>query len=434
MSNHKSRKRPRNAWRKKTVEICDCGQRGARESILAPHLDAYQIAKDQGRRQERKILKKICREFHARVGWRVQDHEEPVLREWNPDAIEDEELLTDEETAAKAARVDELNARIRRWFTYRLRKIRKSQRSNQNVDPRKDPYAVLMANLSGVVSPPKALQAYQQFMRESYEEKIAPVVAEKWEEEKRENSRLAERSKEPKAGFRADVARQVFANLPEDERKAIGDRAKQEAAVAKAEYVNLLKNPPSQSPQARQKCIDGVADFMGPILQGLYTHTGLHATLIMGGPIPTFGGELRTLHVSYGRNRTVSGPHWPQWDKPRFAEVTKCMTDYLHTAYTPQECASSALNAPADLSGANYVINPDDSGSDASSDSDSASDSDDSDSDSDADLEDERPLKKRKHSSINNADGDDLPNARRRTARVCGYIWVYLKKNGREAP
>ncbi|KAK6975114.1 hypothetical protein R3P38DRAFT_3238013 [Favolaschia claudopus] len=407
MGKNRIKKRPRKRVAKENRKNLRLWAEGAREIILAPHLDAYQIAKDQGRRQERKLLKKICREFHARVGWRVQDHEEPVLKEWDPNSIEDEELLSDEEQAAKTAREEELNARIRRWYTYRLRKIRKSQRSNKDVDPRKDPYAVLMANLSGVVSPPKALQAYQQFMRESYETKIAPVVAEKWGEQKRDNSRLAERSKEPKAGFRAEVAREVFATLPDEERKAIADRAKQEAAAAKAEYVETLKAPPSQAPQARQRCIDGVADFMGPILQGLYTHTGMHATLIMGGPVPVFGGELRTLHVSYGRNLTVLGPHWPQWDKTRFAEVTKCMTDYLHTAYTPQDCAKSALNGGADLSNANYTIpgDPDDeSGSDSTSDS--SSDSDDSDSDTDTDDEEAaRPPKKRKLSSTTKKNG-----------------------------
>ncbi|KAK7008539.1 hypothetical protein R3P38DRAFT_2791506 [Favolaschia claudopus] len=234
---------------------------GVRESILAPHLDAYQVAMDQGRRQERKFLKKPA----------------------------EEEQLSEEEEKARAERLNELNPRIRRWFTYRLRKQRKRLRTSKDEDPRKDPYAVLLANLSGVTSPPKALQAYQQFMRESYEE------------------------------------------------KAIGDRAKAEAAEAKAAYLGTLKAPPSQSPAARQRCIDSVADFAGPILQGLYTHTGLHATLIMGGPVPEFGGEIRTLHVSYGRNRTVQAAHWPQWDKARFATVTQSMIDYLHTAYNSSD-------------------------------------------------------------------------------------------------
>ncbi|KAK6992844.1 hypothetical protein R3P38DRAFT_2801578 [Favolaschia claudopus] len=374
---------------------------GARETILSPHLDAYQKAKDQGRRQERKYLKRVCKEFHTRVGWRVQDHEEPVLSEWDPSMAEDVEVLSEEEEKVKAARENELNARIRRWFTYRLRKIRKGQRSNKEADPRKDPYAVLMANLSGVTAPPKALQAYQQFMRESYEEKVLPVVTERWEREKIDSTRISERSKEPKAGFRAEVASQVFAALPAEERKAIADRAKAEAAVAKTDFLEILKSPPSQSPAARQRCIDAVADFVGPILQGLHSHTGLHATLIMGGPIPMYNGDIRTLHVSYGRNLTVLGPHWPQWDKARFAEVTKFMVDYLHTAYTPQECAQASLNGGVDLTGAQYTIDPsaaaDGADSDSSSDSDSSGSDSSSDSDDESDEEvDSRPTKKRK--------------------------------------
>ncbi|KAK7046226.1 hypothetical protein R3P38DRAFT_3257675 [Favolaschia claudopus] len=388
----KNKKRTRQCVPKENRKNLRLWAEGARESILTPHLDAYQAALDQGRRQERKMLKKICREFHARVDWRTKDHEEPMLSEWDPAGIATEEQLSEDDEAAKRARMEELNKRIRRWFMYRLKKLRKSQRTGKDIDPRRDPYSVLMANLSGVTSPPKALQAYQQFMRESYEEKVAPIVAQRWEQERLENSKVSERTKEPKAGFRAEVAREVFARLSDDEQKAIGDRAKKEAAVAKAAYLDMLKSPPSQSPEARQRCIENVPDFMGPILQGLHTHTGLHATLIMGGPMPEFGGEIRTLHVSYGRNLTTLGPHWPQWDKNRFGEVTKFMTEYLHTAYTPQQCAQSALNTAPDLSGASYTINdaPDDNNSDSSSDSDSSdTDSSDSDSDSESDQEEE---------------------------------------------
>ncbi|KAK7013742.1 hypothetical protein R3P38DRAFT_3277582 [Favolaschia claudopus] len=423
----KTKKRSRKKVAKEDRKNLRLWAEGARETILAPHLDAYQKAKDQGRRQERKILKKICREFHVRVGWRVKDHEEPILKEWDPTAPEDEEMLSEEEAAAKSTRVNELDARIRRWYTYRLRKLRKTQRVGKDEDPRKDPYAVLLANLSGVTAPPKALQAYQQFMKESYDEKIAPVVAERWESEKQDKTKLAERSKEPKAGFRAEVARQVFGNLPDDERKAVAERAKQQGADSKALYLRELQATPSQSPADRQRCIDAVPDFVGPILQGLHAHTGMHATLIMGGPVPMYDGELRTLHVSYGRNRTVLGPHWPQWDKARFSEVTKFMTDYLRTAYTPQECAQSALNATPDFSGATYTMHnaPDDeSDSSSSSDSDSSDSDSDEELDEDEDLEEEtqrRPRKKRKVSAKTKAvtmsgsaaipEGDAVPTA-----------------------
>jgi hypothetical protein len=34
---------------------------------------------------------------------------------------------------------------------------------------------------------------------------------------------------------------------------------------------------------------------MEPILWGLEEYTGLHSVLIMGGPMPKFGGEIRTV-------------------------------------------------------------------------------------------------------------------------------------------
>ncbi|KAJ7828480.1 hypothetical protein B0H14DRAFT_3718817 [Mycena olivaceomarginata] len=370
---------------------------GARETILTPHLDNYQTALNQGWRQERKYLKKVCREYNARISWRTLDHEEPVLADWDPAALIVDEQLSNEEEEARAARVKILNARIRRWFTYRLRKINK-QRSGA-LDPTKDPYAVLLAKLSGLTAPPKARQAYQQFMRESYAEKIAPVVAEEWRKSQEKDSQLSARTKEPKAGFRAQVAREVFADLPSAEKKDIAARATEEAVAAKLEYVNALKGPVSTSPEARQKCIDAVGEFMGPILSGLNQHTGLHATLILGGPMPKYGGELRTVHVSYGRNRTADAVHWPQWDKTRFAEnVNKFMIDYLATAFSPQDCAQAALT---DLNAAKYTITPSTGAGELDSDSDSDDSEDDSDSDSQSgsdtdEDEDGRARKKQK--------------------------------------
>jgi hypothetical protein len=83
---------------------------GIRKIILTPHLDNYQTALNQGWRQERKYLKKVCHEYNARISWRTLDHKEPVLAEWDPAAlIVDEELSTEEEEA-RAAQVKILNA------------------------------------------------------------------------------------------------------------------------------------------------------------------------------------------------------------------------------------------------------------------------------------------------------------------------------------
>ncbi|KAJ7480222.1 hypothetical protein B0H11DRAFT_2233350 [Mycena galericulata] len=376
---------------------------GARETILLPHIDGYTTAMDEGWHAERAYLKKVCNEFHARVDWRIPHHEEPTLKNFDPNAPLPKETLPDEEEAAKCAKVSEVNERIRRWFKYRIRNLRKHLlRTGEH--PAKDPYVVLLGKLSGLKSPPKARQAYQQYMHESYKTVIKPLVDEKWAELRAEGK--ANLPKAPKAGFRAAVARDAFADLPEAEQIALGVRAKASAAEKKKEYLQGLKDGPSKAPQDRQKCIDRVADFAGPILRGIQEATGMHAVLLVGGPMPKLGGELRTIHVSYGRNNTAAATHFPQWDKPRFSEnVIKFMLEYLATAFSaPEECSAAALPSASsvpDLGGANYTIaehdhnDESDSGSDSDSD-DSSSDGSSSDSDEQDSEDEEQHRQKRK--------------------------------------
>jgi hypothetical protein len=97
-------------------------------------------------------------------------------------------------------------------------------------------------------------------MRECYDDSIAPVVAERWADERSKDSAIADRTKEPKAGFRAQVARELFADLPSDEQKAFGERAKKQAAEAKAAYLSTLNSPPPATAEARQKYVEIYAE------------------------------------------------------------------------------------------------------------------------------------------------------------------------------
>ncbi|KAJ7800486.1 hypothetical protein B0H14DRAFT_3490662 [Mycena olivaceomarginata] len=367
---------------------------GAREEILTPHLDAYAAALNQGWQPERKYLKT------------------PVLGEWDPSVILPQELLSEDDERRKRERIKLLNARIRRWFVYRIRRLRK-HRHSAGLDPTKDPFAVLLAKLSGLSAPPKARQAFQQYMRECYDDSIAPVVADRWADERSKDSAIADRTKELKAGFRAQVARELFADLPSDEQKVFGERAKKQAAEAKAAYLSTLNSPPPATAEARQNCIANLHNFVGPILQGIHGYTGLHATLIVGGPMPSQGGELGTLHFSYGRNKAALSQHWGQWDKARFTNnVQNFMVDYLKTAYTAQDCLDAALPSTGGLDGARYVI---ETAQEDVSDSDSDLDSE-SDSDSDTDLDEEhtaRTRKKRKTEGLGTAQ----PTARAKGKR-----------------
>ncbi|KAJ6523681.1 hypothetical protein DFH09DRAFT_1329919 [Mycena vulgaris] len=371
-------KKPRKRVAKENRQNLRLWAEGARETVLTAHIPAYTDALQLGWREERDKLQEICNEFHARISWRLADHEEPELPlpVFDAHAVLPAETLTEEEMKVKADRRALLDARIRRWLKYRARRLLKHTR--KKTDPLKDPWAILLGKLSGYVAPPKARQAYQQFMREAYTDRIAPVVTERWAAEAAPGSSV-QTQKEPDAPFRAKVAREIFNEMSQSEKAGFGERAKAEASAAREAFEKGMKETPSKSPEARQKCIDSVGGFLAPILQGVLERTGMHVVVILGGPMPKYGGEIRTVYVSVGRNRTAAAAHFPQWARERFTSVLDLMKEYLGTAFTPQEIRDAAL--PEDmLAAAKYTIaptgdNPGDAGSDSDSDSDSSSDS-----------------------------------------------------------
>ncbi|KAJ7620618.1 hypothetical protein DFH06DRAFT_1341736, partial [Mycena polygramma] len=219
-------------------------------------------------------------------------------------------------------------------------------------------------------------------MFEEYDTLIAPVVSKEWASSVASGSSVKTK-KGPDASFRARVARETFASLSSSEKERYASTAKIEAAAARAAYEEALRTPASQSPEARQEAIDKAGTFVAPFLQGITEITGLHGVLLLGGPMPRYGGDLRTLHVSYGRNKTAAAAHFPVWAKERFNGVIDLMKEYLQTAFDADDIKASAL--PTGLEGAKYTIGPNDSGSDSG-----PNDTDDSDSD-----EEEAPLRKR---------------------------------------
>ncbi|KAJ7457079.1 hypothetical protein FB451DRAFT_1407111 [Mycena latifolia] len=346
---------------------------GARETILSANLEDYADALERGWRAERDSVQNICNEFHAKISWRLKDHEEPdlPLPDFDPLAVLPEEVLSEEEQAVKQARKDVLNARIRRWLKYRVRRLRKQLRTR--LDPCKDPWAILLARLSGIKQPPKARQGYQQFMHKQHKTTIAPVVAEKWAETATPGNSV-QTAKDPNGPFRAKVACELFAALPEEEQSAFAVRAKSEAAAAREKYDTDFKKPPSKAPADRQDCIDRLGTFLAPVLQGIQELTGLHSVVVLGGPMPKYSGELKTIYVSYGRTKSARASHFPEWAKDRWNSVLDLMKEYLTVAFSTQEKEEAAI-PEALLAGAKYTIPPDPNGDDSDSESSESSNS-----------------------------------------------------------
>ncbi|KAJ6455648.1 hypothetical protein C8R47DRAFT_1228145 [Mycena vitilis] len=227
---------------------------GARESLLRPHIKGYADALERGWRAERDYLQKVCNEYHSLVSWRLADHEEPELPLPVYDAFAPpvEESLSEEEQTSRHLCIDELNKasdRIRRWLQYRVRSLRRGV--SAKVAWRDNPFAVLLAKLSGLSVPPKARQGWQQYMHESYQTEIAPLVPDRWAADSIKPDGSV-RVGQPNAPFRAALAREIFDNLPDDRKTAIRLRAKNEAKEAKAKFEKGMKDGPSKSPEARQ--------------------------------------------------------------------------------------------------------------------------------------------------------------------------------------
>ncbi|KAJ7236980.1 hypothetical protein C8J57DRAFT_1529777 [Mycena rebaudengoi] len=192
---------------------------GVREELLTPHVEPYADALEHGWWAEQDYIKAVFNEYRTQISWRLADHEEPKLPLplYNPLAATASQELTEEEEGVRHSRRKELNVHIQRWLKYR-----------------DDPYAVLLAQISGVVRLPKVCQAYQQFMHESYDEEIAAMVTARWAAE-------------------IKIARELFRELPEEKQNTIRGRAVEEARIAKVAFDKALKDGASKSPEVWQR-------------------------------------------------------------------------------------------------------------------------------------------------------------------------------------
>ncbi|KAJ7197827.1 hypothetical protein GGX14DRAFT_667673 [Mycena pura] len=224
---------------------------------------------------------------------------------------------------------------------------------------------------------------------EVFPDVVDPAVAEAWAEECRKpNPSGRPRPKAPDADFRANTARRLFAQLSATEQNEYRERAASEAKSRRDEYEQALKDGPSLEPAARQKCIENVAQFLGPILQGIRDCTYLQGIVMLGGPLPGNNGEIGTVHVALGQNLAPVPASFPAWAGERFnKEVLGVFKEYLRTAYTglaDEEIKEAALDPLAD---AQYRIST--APSDVQDSDDEDADDDDSDDSDDSDGEDD---------------------------------------------
>ncbi|KAJ7059927.1 hypothetical protein C8F01DRAFT_1254018 [Mycena amicta] len=294
------------------------------DEILQKHLGGFAEAREKGPQAERNFLKNVLNEFFYCVPWNLKKGEQPPLPlpRWTVDTVVDDDELSDEDKRLKAQFVKQMKPKIRRWFIYRVDSVRGA------ANPGDDVWTVLLAMATNLHPPHKARQGYQQYMHEAYAVSIDPTVQREWSANGDAANGEAPTTS-PSPAFRAKIARRLFHELEPDIQQAYRDRAKAESAAKRTEYQAMLRAWPGKTPQDRQNAIDNL---------------GLHVFFMAGGPIPQYGGALRTVHLAYGVNRAAVPVSFPNHNKDRFQQqVLGTMKDYLKTAFTPEQCAAAAL-------------------------------------------------------------------------------------------
>lgn len=140
------------------------------------------------------------------------------------------------------------------------------------------------------------------------------------------NERVREGSVPAKrhAALRSSIYKELFDELPEDERREWVKRSEREHAEALEKVNTTLKSRPSTEPADRQRCvlyltalslhdphhlcrvIECLPRFVQPILDLLADHSGWKVSLIAGGPEPADGGRLHMMRCEFLHDLTLS--------------------------------------------------------------------------------------------------------------------------------
>ena len=177
-------------WKYQQMCKTDCKNQklwaeGIQEDILHPHIEPYADALAHSHITEHDYLQQVYNEYHQLIPWWLNDDKEPnlLLPTYDPKAMDSEVDLSAEDALLKARTIAKKNKvrwqlvvelvlvadiskkAIRWWLEYCVCCINKNHKPS--MDPEKNPYAALLAKLSGIDPPKKKVrQGHQQFMHE----------------------------------------------------------------------------------------------------------------------------------------------------------------------------------------------------------------------------------------------------------------------------
>ncbi|KAJ7573909.1 hypothetical protein C8J56DRAFT_1065424 [Mycena floridula] len=215
------------------------------------------------------VLQSCTNEYHAKIDWRLEDWEEPILalRDYDPKNPPAEEELTDDELVKKREKIAASKKRIRRWLGYQQ----------------------LMHEPCGDDTPLK-----KQVLNEYSKEK----------------------EKKPNLKWNMMYCSAAY-----------------EAVTAKLKFEKAMKEPVSAKLVDVQNCIDNLLTFVAPIITGIAEMTKLQCFFTAGRMIPKANGEISTKHYSVGSNPVTGIPFMRWKDNQFDKNVLEPFKEYLEGVY-----------------------------------------------------------------------------------------------------
>ncbi|KAF8876893.1 hypothetical protein CPB84DRAFT_1852837 [Gymnopilus junonius] len=327
---------------------------GARKIFLTGEKEAYSQAVDEGFVPEAVV--KIQHRYFKRFPIDLPDEVDPTPEELaavDDEAIDPEYPEPDPEKMTGAeyeAAMEELSKRqrkiafwkgqIKRWLAYQYTK-------DHDVDSKangaNDPYRALLYKLTGkeFVRPrvKTPCNVWRKTQRGAIEEKTKALAAE------------LSVGKKGLAALRDKIAREMFSQLPEEERRKWRSTAEQESNAAQKMWEQEVTSPASTASEDRQRCILGLIRFMQPVLDLVCEATGWKASFIAGGPEPAHDGKLNMLSIHSGK---MTGDVPLDFGVAKREDYKKLFIPiygrFLKKCYSAEECHSRALKPEDSLS------------------------------------------------------------------------------------
>ncbi|KAK7019223.1 SERTA domain-containing protein 3 [Paramarasmius palmivorus] len=235
---------------------------------------------------------------------------------------------------------------IQRWFNYQYN----NPKHRDDKDP--DALASLFSQLTGATPGPGCRRpAWQVFARtnaKAIDEKVNDRIAElKAEAQNTGKTVDFKKGENATLRIRQGVIKAEFEKLNKADQDKYFRMAKEEHDERVRKWRETQNAPFSTDPEARQRCIERIAAFIEPILNGLMEATGWHCTLIAGGPEPADNGRLNMISCHSGETKDPKPLNFGSANRILYQKcVVPTFAAYLQRAFAPEDCLAVALKNP----------------------------------------------------------------------------------------